>query len=328
MKDVQCTACQRLARRNAVTMAPHMESRGETALVAEHLTKVIGDRTIVDDVSFSLRGGEVFGFLGPNGAGKTTTIRMLVGLIAPTHGSVTICGHDVRRDFERALRCVGCIVENPDLYRFMTGRENLEHFARMLGVASPEIERVAALVNLAHRLDQRVGTYSLGMRQRLGIAQALLGDPRVLILDEPANGLDPAGIREIRELLRGLAAERGMAVFVSSHLLAEVELTCDRVAIIHKGRILRAGGVRELISSQRAMEFRVGDVARAAEIFRERGVDAERNVDTLVAAIDETQAPPLIAALAEHGVAVYQAREKVHTLEEMFLEATGGETVG
>ncbi|MBV8518693.1 MAG: ABC transporter ATP-binding protein [Acidobacteria bacterium] len=305
-----------------------MESGGDTALVAEHLTKVIGDRTIVDDVSFALRGGEVFGFLGPNGAGKTTTIRMLVGLIAPTRGSITICGHDVRRDFERALRCVGCIVENPDLYRFMTGRENLEHFARMLGVASGEIERVAALVNLAHRLDQRVGTYSLGMRQRLGIAQALLGDPRVLILDEPANGLDPAGIREIRELLRGLAAERGMAVFVSSHLLAEVELTCDRVAIIHKGRILKTGSVRELISSQRTMEFRVDDVARAHELFRARGVEAESYDDTLVAAIDETQAPPLIAALAEQGVGVFHAREKVHTLEELFLEATGGETVG
>src|SRR5206468_2665823 len=125
--------------------------------------------------------------------------------IRPTSGSVTICGHDLRRDFEKAMRCIGCIVENPDLYRFMSGRENLQHFARMLGVNGGEIERVAALVSLSHRLDQRVGTYSLGMRQRLGIAQAMLGDPRVLILDEPANGLDPAGIREIRELLRNLA---------------------------------------------------------------------------------------------------------------------------
>src|SRR5216683_2345088 len=189
----------------------------EPTLVANHLTKVIGDRTIVDSVSFQLYPGEVFGFLGPNGAGKTTTIRMLVGLIKPTAGSATVCGFDVRRDFEKALRNVGCIVENPDLYRFMTGRENLEHFARMLSVAWPDIERVAELVALAHRLDQRVGTYSLGMRQRLGIAQALLGNPRLLILDEPANGLDPAGIREIRELLRSLARDRDMAVFVSSH---------------------------------------------------------------------------------------------------------------
>jgi len=298
-----------------------------TALVASHLTKVIGDRTIVDEVSFELRPGEVFGFLGPNGAGKTTTIRMLVGLIRPTQGTVTVCGYDLRHQFEQAMRCIGCIVENPDLYRFMSGRENLEHFARMLGVAATEIERVAALVNLAHRLDQRVGTYSLGMRQRLGIAQAMLGNPRVLILDEPANGLDPAGIREIRELLRSLAAERGLAVFVSSHLLAEIELTADRVAIIHKGRILRSGTVRELISSQRMMEIRVGEPERAAAILRDRGVELTVEGDDLLAPIEEAAAPPLIAALAESGIAVFHARSRVHTLEEMFLEATGGESV-
>ncbi|HET7433312.1 MAG TPA: ABC transporter ATP-binding protein [Thermoanaerobaculia bacterium] len=297
------------------------------ALRAEHLTKVIGDRTIVDDISFELRPGEVFGFLGPNGAGKTTTIRMLVGLIRPTHGTVTICGHDIRHEFERAMRCIGCIVENPDLYRFMTGRENLEHFARMLGTAPTEIERVAGLVNLEHRLDQRVGTYSLGMRQRLGLAQALLGRPRVLILDEPANGLDPAGIREIRELLRELAANEGLAVFVSSHLLGEVELTCDRVAIIHKGRILRSGSVSELISSQRAMEFRVGDVERARALFESRGVNATLSDDTLLAPIEENDAPALIAALAQSGIDVFHARPRMQTLEEMFLDVTGGETV-
>ena len=297
------------------------------SLLASHLTKIIGDRTIVDDVSFDLMPGEVFGFLGPNGAGKTTTIRMLVGLIKPTRGSVSVCGFDLRKHFEKAMRCIGCIVENPDLYRFMTGRENLEHFARMLSVPGSEIERVASLVNLAHRLDQRVGTYSLGMRQRLGIAQAMLGDPRVLILDEPANGLDPAGIREIRELLRTLAAERGLAVFVSSHLLAEIELTADRVAIIHKGRILRSGTVRELISSQRAMEFRVDDAARAESIVRDRGLEVSVTDHTLLVPIEESDAPPIVAALAQNGVAVFHARQRVQTLEEMFLEATGGETV-
>ena len=297
------------------------------ALEASHLTKVIGDRTIVDDVSFTLQPGEVFGFLGPNGAGKTTTIRMLVGLIKPTQGHVTICGFELHRQFEQAMRCVGCIVENPDLYRFMSGRENLEHFARMLRVQRAEIERVAALVNLNHRLDQRVGTYSLGMRQRLGIAQAMLGSPRVLILDEPANGLDPAGIREIRELIRGLAAERGMAVFVSSHLLAEIELIADRVAIIHKGKILRSGPVRDLISSQRMMEIKVGDVERAAAVLRDRGVELTTTDDLVFAAIDEPDAPPLIAALAQNGVDVFHARRRVQSLEEMFLEATGGETV-
>ena len=298
-----------------------------SALTAQHLTKVIGDKTIVDDVSFELNPGEVFGFLGPNGAGKTTTIRMLVGLIRPTRGRVTICDYDLRRDFEKAMRCIGCIVENPDLYRFMTGRENLEHFSRMLGVPRSEIDRVAGLVNLAHRLDQRVGTYSLGMRQRLGLAQAMLGRPRVLILDEPANGLDPAGIREIRELLRRLASEQNMAVFISSHLLAEIELTCDRVAIIHKGKVLQSGSVQELISSQKTMEFRVGDVARALSILHAHNVDAAESDGAILASMDETETPPIIAALAESNVPVFQARQRLHTLEEMFLDVTGGETV-
>ena len=296
-------------------------------LVASGLTKVIGKRTIVDDVSFELDSGVVFGFLGPNGAGKTTTIRMLVGLIRPTAGTVTICGYSVRREFEKAMRCIGCIVETPDLYRFMSGRENLEHFARMLRVPRNEIPRVAELVALEHRLDQRVGTYSLGMRQRLGIAQALLGDPKLLILDEPANGLDPAGIREIRELLRKLASERQMSIFISSHLLAEIELTCDRVAIIHKGRILREGSVRDLISSRREMELRVDDVAKASAIATNRNLTFRTDTDRIWIAIEEADAPPLIASFVDAGINVFHAQRRTQSLEEMFLEATGGETV-
>ncbi len=296
-------------------------------LTATNLTKTIGQKTIVDSVSFELQQGEIFGFLGPNGAGKTTTIRMLVGLIRPTAGSVRICGYDIAQNFEDAMRCVGCIVENPDLYRFMTGRENLEHFARILRVSSSEIERVAEAVSLAHRLEQRVGTYSLGMRQRLGIAQALLGDPRLLILDEPANGLDPAGIREIRELLRRLASEQQMSIFISSHLLAEIELTCDRVAIIHKGRILREGTVRDLISSRRDMELRVDDIARASAIARERNLTFRSEGDRIWLAMEEADAPPLVSALAEAGVKIFHAQRRTQSLEEMFLEATGGETV-
>ena len=298
------------------------------ALIANGITKVIGDRTIVDSVSFELFPGEVFGFLGPNGAGKTTTIRMLVGLIRPTTGSVTVCGHPLADDFEAAMRCIGCIVEMPDLYRFMTGRENLEHFARMLGAPREQIGTVAARVGMEQRLDQRVGTYSLGMRQRLGIAQALLGEPRVLILDEPANGLDPAGIREMRTLIRELAAEQGLAVFVSSHLLAEIELTCDRVAIIHRGKILREGTVRDLISGTRTMEIRVGDVERATAVLREKEVEVTSQDDRLFLQIEESDAPPLIAALSSAGVPIFHAQRRVTTLEEMFIEATGGETVG
>src|SRR5215831_13854722 len=239
-------------------------------LSAKGLTKSFGKRQAVADVSFDLYEGEVFGFLGPNGAGKTTTIRMLVGLARPDRGTVRIRGLDLSHDFARAMAHVGSIVESPDLYGYLTGRENLLHFARMLpDGAAGRIAELARLVALEERLDDKVATYSLGMRQRLGIAQALLGAPDLLILDEPANGLDPAGIREIRRLVRLLSTERGIAVFVSSHLLAEVEQMCDRVAIIHRGRTLAAGPVRELLdrSASGATRWRVRPAARAAALL-------------------------------------------------------------
>ena len=214
--------------------------------------------------------GEVFGFLGPNGAGKTTTIRMLVGLARPDRGRVRIREFDLAHDFARAMAHVGSIVESPDLYGYLTGRENLLHFARMLpDGAQGRIAELARLVALEERLDDKVETYSLGMRQRLGIAQALLGAPDLLVLDEPANGLDPAGIREIRRLVRLLAEERGIAVFVSSHLLSEVEQMCDRVTIIHRGRALATGPVQELLdrSASGATTWRVRPAARAAELL-------------------------------------------------------------
>ena len=222
------------------------------ALRAEHLAKRYGARQAVVDASFSLRAGEVFGFLGPNGAGKTTTIRMLVGLVRPSAGRVVVAGHDLVREREAALKRMGCIVESPDFYDYLTGRENLHHFARMIEPqAASRIEPLAEMLRIRERLSDRVRTYSLGMRQRLGIAQALLSDPAVLVLDEPANGLDPAGIRELRELLRRLADERGLAVFVSSHLLGEIERMCDRLAIVHRGRVLAEGGMAELTGSGR-----------------------------------------------------------------------------
>lgn len=304
------------------------EAVNEPLLVANRLTKVIGRKTIVSNVSFSLYPGEVFGFLGPNGAGKTTTIRMLVGLIRPTSGTVRILGHDIQREFEAAMSHVGCIVETPDLYRFMTGRENLEHFARMLGpVESTEIERLASMVSLAHRLDERVRTYSLGMRQRLGIAQALLGGPRILILDEPANGLDPAGIREMRELLRRLATEQQMSIFVSSHLLAEVELMCDRVAIIHRGETLQTGLVKDLVKTSAELELAVDQVDLAAAVAVELGFHPTVYDHTVRVAGGEIEAAALIGALSQRGVRIYRAQPRQQSLEEMFLAATGGETV-
>jgi ABC-2 type transport system ATP-binding protein len=222
------------------------------ALEARQLAKRYGQRLAVEDASFTVRPGEVFGFLGPNGAGKTTTIRMIVGLVRPTSGRVLVAGRDLVADREAALRRMGCIVESPDFYDYLTGRENLRHFARMIDrQAMGRIDPLSELLRIRERLDDRVGTYSLGMRQRLGIVQALLGDPAVLVLDEPANGLDPSGIRELRTLLRRLADERGISVFVSSHLLGEVEKVCDRLAIVHRGRVRAEGSVAELTSSGR-----------------------------------------------------------------------------
>ena len=301
-------------------------------LSAEGLSKRFGRREAVCDVSFEIFAGEVFGFLGPNGAGKTTTIRMLVGLARPDRGRIRIQGIDLSRDFARAMSHVGCIVESPDLYRYLSGRENLLHFARMIGKgAESRIPELARLVALEERLEDRVGTYSLGMRQRLGIAQALLGSPDLLILDEPANGLDPSGIREIRRLVRLLASERGISVFVSSHLLAEVEQMCDRVAIIHRGRTLAEGPVRELLErTSGPVRFAVEPADRALEILRRRVGPAAAEADgagTVLARIEREQVPDAVAALAADGVRVFAVERPSSSLEEVFLEVTGGETV-
>ena len=305
----------------------------EIVLSAEALTKRFGRREVVSEVSFEITAGEVFGFLGPNGAGKTTTIRMLVGLARPNHGRVRIGGFDLSRDFARAMSHVGCIVESTDLYPYLTGRENLLHFARMLpDSAERRIPELATLVALDARLDDRVSTYSLGMRQRLGLAQALLGNPVLLILDEPANGLDPAGIREIRQLIRHLATDRGIAIFVSSHLLSEVELTCDRVAIIHRGRTLAMGPVQELLERKGAerLLFRSSPAERAAEVLRPFESGGEPRVDgdeAVSAAVPRDRIPDAVAALVAAGVRVYGVERQASTLEEIFLEVTAGETV-
>ena len=226
---------------------PHSPGRAPEAVLRTHgLTKRYGDRLAVDALSLEVRRGDIFGFLGPNGAGKTTTIRMCLGLIAPTAGRVEILGQDVLRDGEHVLPQVGALVEQPALYPYMSGRNNLRAVGDALGgVAEARIDAVLDLVALRGRDRDRVKTYSLGMKQRLGIAIALLQDPALLILDEPTNGLDPAGIVEMRDLLRALAAE-GKTIFISSHVLGEVQQICTRVAIINLGRLVVESSVAEL----------------------------------------------------------------------------------
>jgi len=302
----------------------------EVALDIHNLTKVIGRKSIVDDLSVSVRAGEVFGLLGPNGAGKTTTIRMIVGLIRMTHGSVFVHGVDIAKDFASAIKHVGAIVENPEMYKYLSGYQNLQHFARMSsGITRERIDEVVRLVGLTDRIHDKVKKYSLGMRQRLGLAQALLRDPSILILDEPTNGLDPAGIREFRDHLRTLASERGMSVIVSSHLLAEMELMCDRVAIIQNGKLIDVRSLRETkdqsASDLLTARFTVDDVDKAMRVVLEADLVHETVPDSreLDVKLRGDAVADLVAALVHAGVRVSGVRTITKTLEESFLEMTG-----
>lgn len=206
-------------------------------LEVKGLKKKLGKREIIKGIDLSIKEGEIFGFLGPNGAGKTTTIRMLVGLISPDSGEVIICGKNLQSNKEEALKDVGAVVENPELYKYLSGRENLMQIARIRRVSKVEVEKLIELVGLKDRIDDKVKKYSLGMKQRLGLAASLIGNPKLLILDEPTNGLDPSGIIDFREVVKKAAKEKGMAVFISSHILSEVQNLCDRVAFTNGGVI-------------------------------------------------------------------------------------------
>jgi ABC-2 type transport system ATP-binding protein len=301
----------------------------ELVLSVKGLRKIIGKREIIKGLDFELKQGEVFGFLGPNGAGKTTTIRMLVGLIKPTAGSIQICGYDVATDFSKALSYLGCIVENPELYPYLSGWDNLNHFARMLnGVGANRILEVVKQVGLAERIHDKVKTYSLGMRQRLGIAQALLGKPKLLILDEPTNGLDPAGIREMREFIRFLAEEQGLSVFVSSHLLSEIQLMCDRVAIISKGQIIQTEYVHHLLAKQERLIWRLSPIDAGKRVLGSFTEVIEEADGTLVTPYLENEVGLWNRSLVDAGIEVKEMKRRLPTLEDLFLELTGGETIG
>jgi ABC-2 type transport system ATP-binding protein len=297
----------------------------------QNVTKVIGKRTIIDRVSFEVHPGEVFGFLGPNGSGKTTTIRMIVGLMGLTEGDIQIVDHSVRTEFPKAIVHVGAIVENPEMYKFLTGYQNLLHYARMNpSITKERIQEVIGLVGLQGRIHDKVKKYSLGMRQRLGVAQAVMHRPKLLVLDEPTNGLDPAGIRDLRDYLRRLAQDEGTAVLVSSHLLSEMELMCDRVAILQNGRIIDVRFIRGQINDQATSEevqFEVDHPDAALGILEGQG--SGKIVDgVLTLSADRTGIAALNRRLVEAGINVYGIRVKTKSLEDQFLEMTGSETIG
>lgn len=296
----------------------------EPVLSVAQLQKRVRGRTLVKNVSFDVFPGEVFGFLGPNGAGKTTTIRMLVGLVKPTSGRIFVNGHNLKSHPAKAMKTVGCIVENPDLYPYLTGYENLLQLARMQGRAAVRrIDTVAAMVRLSDRLFDKVRTYSLGMRQRLGIAQALLCNPKLLILDEPTNGLDPSGIRELRAFLKDLATQ-GMAIFVSSHLLAEIEQLCDKVAIIQNGAMVQTGSVEEFLRASSLMDWRIAPMDTAHAILSQYAEDVLRIHDKLRCTMTDDAVAAAIPALSAAGCKIYEVSRLRVSLEDVFLQTTEG----
>jgi ABC-2 type transport system ATP-binding protein len=289
------------------------------------LTKKYRRRVVVDQLSLVVESGDIFGFLGQNGAGKSTTIRMALGLVRPTSGHVRVLGYDMSQQPLRALRHIGAIVDAPAFYENFSGRENLRMLAAMSGGAERQrIETVLEIVGLRERAQDPVRVYSHGMRQRLGIAQALLPDPRLIILDEPTDGLDPQGLREIRVLILRLRDEFGLTVILSSHLLHEVEQICNRVAIIDSGRLLYQGTVEDLIGKDNWIKLTVDRVTEAYELLsKDPRLSISQNGDqSLYLKITDEEIPLVNALLVQHGFRVTELSAHRVSLEEAFLRLT------
>ncbi len=287
------------------------------------LSKRYRKTTAVDDISFRVEPGQVFGFLGPNGAGKTTTIGLLLGIITPSGGRFELFGGASAPELHAARRRIGATLETPNFYPYLSGRDNLRIVANVKRRGSTEIERVLDLVGLGRRAKHKFKAYSLGMKQRLALAATMLGDPELIILDEPANGLDPEGMREIREIIRGLG-ERGKTIFLSSHLLTEVERTCTHVAIIQDGQLVRQDSVAD-VTSQGVAGLRSADLealsAAVAEYPAARW--SRRRGDRLVAELEDGDLAALNTWLAARGIHVSHLALEARSLEDVFMEATG-----
>ncbi len=298
-------------------------------LKIDSVSKVIKKKKILNDVSLTVNSGEIVGFLGPNGAGKTTTIKMIMGLFSITDGEITVCGHNVKTDFENAMHNIGGIVENPDLYKGLTGRKNLEYFASMYkDVDENSIDEVVELVKMKSRIDDKVKTYSLGMCQRVGIAQALLHKPRLLVLDEPTNGLDPIGIKELRDILKYLSKNADVGVFISSHLLSEMELMCDRICIIDNGVIIGEKAIDQVKDATEddiyKYTFVTDDNEKTLKYFKELEVNCDIEKGSVYIIMKKTQMPKIIKKLVEMNIGIYAVNQSQRSLEEDFISMTTG----
>ena len=288
----------------------------------ENLSKRFGKTQAVAGLSFRVEPGTITGFLGPNGAGKSTTLRSILGLVHPDAGRAVVLGVPYRR-LDRPLHRVGAVLEASEVHPGRTGRNHLRVLATAAGLPRSRVDEVLTLVELTAGGRRRVKGYSLGMRQRLGLAAAMLGDPEVLVLDEPANGLDPAGIRWLRDLLRALAAQ-GRTILVSSHVLAEVAQTVDRVVIIHRGRLIQQASIAEVLAgAQGATRVRTPDAARLQELLAAEGVEVNDADGALLVDLPPERVGEIAA---QHGVVLHELTVERATLEEVFLELTGGET--
>ncbi|MBO0528137.1 ABC transporter ATP-binding protein [Clostridium botulinum] len=292
-------------------------------LQVENIHKKIGKREIIKDVSFSVKEGEIFGFLGPNGAGKTTTIRMMVGLIAPTKGRIKIMGYDIQKERIKALENVGCIVENPDMYNDLTGMQNLKYYADLYGdITKERINEVAELVGLKDRINDKVKKYSLGMKQRLGLGQAILSNPKLLILDEPTNGLDPIGMHEFREIVKDIAKKNNSAVFISSHILSEIEQMCDHFAIINKGSIKTVQAVSEESSNIERLKISTNEIKKIQDVFSKlnfvRNINLEQN--SIVVEISPKNFSEIIKEIGKNDVNIDDICKVESNLENKFMK--------
>ena len=297
----------------------------DIALQTEGLTKRFGARTAVDRLSLRVDRGDIYGFLGPNGAGKSTTLRMLLGLVRPTSGVVKFPLRASGWEYLRARSRVGAIIESPAFYENFSGRRNLQLLASLSGgVEGKRVEQVLEIVGLRDRAHDPVKVYSYGMRQRLGIAQALLPTPELIILDEPTNGLDPQGIQQTRELIRRLRDEFRLTVLLSSHLLSEIEQLCNRVGIIHEGRLLYEGGPDALVTPTDMYRVRVDDLSGAFELLTmDPGVTVSRNGDLFLRIEADAESISAVnALLVSKGIKVYELSPAQETLEEAFLRLT------
>lgn len=297
----------------------------ETVLKCNDLYKRIGKKEILKGISFEIESGDIFGFIGPNGAGKTTAIKLILGLQKITNGSVIINGYDISKDFSKAISRVGAIVENPDFYTYMSGMDNLKLKAKLYkNISIDRINEVVKLVGLENRINDKVSKYSLGMKQRLGIALSILHSPNLLILDEPTNGLDPEGIRVLKDILRTLS-NSGVSIFISSHILSELDNLCNKICIIKNGSVIESSSIKDFkrVSNELCFMIEVDSIDNVNLLFKNEII----NNNMIRVWCNKEFIPVIIESLVKSNVKIYSVKEEEISLEDAFLQKTGGNSI-